>query len=191
MKLNLGCGNKKLPVEDGWINIDQSAICQPDMLMVLSVNYDWPWPDGSVEEINAAHVLEHLTYGDLLFVMCEAYRVLQPGGRFTIEVPHPRSDYFLGDPTHQTPITENTLNLFSRKLCEQWKKDNVSNTPLALYLGIDFNLVHNEVGLNPEWKDVLLEPDGVTIKNERYFRHAIATFNNVIHNLKFVLERKF
>lgn len=187
IRLNLGCGHKHLPTEDGWINIDNMAACKPDLC--IAIQFDWPWEDGAVDEIAASHVLEHLDGDGVLYVMGEAYRVLKPGGRFTIEVPHPRSDFFIGDPTHRTPITEHVMNLFSRKLCDQWASGGTSNTPLAIYLSVDFDLIHNEVILNPKWLDVLMMPDGVTVKNEAYFRHAVETFNNVVYGLKFVLER--
>lgn len=189
IRLNLGCGHKKLPASEGWINVDAEISCLPDLCLDIGWGEDWPWNDGIVDEINASHVMEHLGADDFLFAMREAYRVLKPGGWFTIEVPHPRSDFFIGDPTHKTPITEHVMNLFSRKLCDQWASDGTSNTALAIYLNVDFDLIHNEVILNPKWLDVLMMPDGVTVKNEAYFRHAVETFNNVVYGLKFVLER--
>ena len=47
-----------------------------------------PIPDNSVEAIYASHVLEHVDKGaPILHVMAEAWRVLVPGGTFTIKVP--------------------------------------------------------------------------------------------------------
>lgn len=47
-----------------------------------------PIPTGSVESIYASHVLEHIAKGGpILHVMSEAWRVLTPGGTFTIKVP--------------------------------------------------------------------------------------------------------
>lgn len=72
----------------------------------------WPASAGSCTYVRASHVLEHIPAGeDRLFVFNEAYRVLQPGGRFEIFVPvvHADSDDFngsaavwraLADPTH-------------------------------------------------------------------------------------------
>lgn len=187
IRLNLGCGSKKLPASDGWVNIDNMAACQPDLC--IAIEQDWPWEDGEVDEIAASHVLEHLDGDGLISVMREAYRVLKPGGRFTIDVPHPRSDFYIGDPTHRTPIDENVLNLFSLKLNKRGIEEGFANTPLAIYHGIDFDMLTYEMHLNPKWLDVLMMPDGVTMKKENYFRHAVETFNNVVYGLKFVLER--
>lgn len=44
--------------------------------------------DGSVEEIYASHVYEHLSYqGPLQKALTEAFRVLKPGGMFRVGVP--------------------------------------------------------------------------------------------------------
>lgn len=44
--------------------------------------------DGSVEEVYASHVLEHLGYQtELLGALKEVHRVLRPGGRFYLSVP--------------------------------------------------------------------------------------------------------
>lgn len=189
MKLNLGCGNKKLPESEGWVNVDIARASEPDFCFDIG-DTDWPWDNETVDEISASHVMEHLSGDGFLFVMREAYRVMKPGALLTIEVPHPRSDYFIGDPTHRTPIDQNVLNLFSRKLNDEGIKLGLSNTPLAIYLDVDFDMKAYEVHLNPRWQPVLMETDNVTIRNKEYFDHACATFNNVIDNLKFVLERQ-
>lgn len=189
IRLNLGCGGKKLPAGDGWINVDSEKAANPDMLLDIGA-LDWPWEAESIDEINASHVLEHLDSDCFLFAMCEAYRVLRPGGHLTIEVPHPRCDFFIGDPTHRTPIDGNVLSLFSQKLNRQGIERGLSNTPLGIYLEIDFDIIHSEIHLNPKWLPALTEADGTTIRNKPYFDHAIETFNNVIHSLKFVLERQ-
>ena len=56
MKLNLGCGNNKL---DGFVNVDNQAVCSPDMLIDLEV-FPWPFKGNSIDEIIMSHVLEHL-----------------------------------------------------------------------------------------------------------------------------------
>lgn len=183
IKINLGCGSRRLPPP--WVNCDHARYAEPDYLFDFGED-DWPFDNGSADEIDARHCLEH-TPGTL-HVMLEAYRVLIPGGKFVIEVPHPRSDYFMDDPTHVKAITGSVLNLFNRDMCLDWRANGVPNTPLALQLDVDFKTVHTEHHLNDKWHKMLANPDG-TVKNEAHFNHAIKTYNNVIDSMKFVLER--
>jgi hypothetical protein len=138
MKLNLGCGSRRW---DGYWNVDVSDACAPDEVWDLETT-PWPWPDSSAEHIVLNHVLEHLgqTPAVFLAVMAELYRVAAPGADIAINVPHPRHDDFLSDPTHVRPITPATLKLFDRTLNLAWKEGGYANTPLALYTGVDFFL---------------------------------------------------
>lgn len=134
MKLNLGCGHNKM---EGFVNVDRAH--SPDVVHDLET-FPWPWPDSSVEEIRANHVLEHLGKDAEVFigVMKEMYRVCKAGAKVEIVVPHPRHDDFLNDPTHVRPITLNVVALFSKSLNRQWVKDGSANTKLALEHDIDF-----------------------------------------------------
>lgn len=140
MKFNMGCGARKLP---GFVNVDAVAACSPDQVVDLEVT-PWPWPDGCAEEIRFIHSLEHMG-GDpkvFLAIMSEIYRIAADGCTVQINVPHPRHDNFLGDPTHVRPITPKTLTLFDRKLCDKIVAEGGANTPFAHYLGVDFEVTH-------------------------------------------------
>lgn len=136
MKLNLGCGRHRL---EGFVNVDAEAACEPDQVVDLE-RFPWPWPDNSVEEVLLRHVLEHLGADAKVFlkIMQELYRVCAPGAVVKIQVPHPRHDDYLGDPTHVRPVTPQMLSHFDRELNETWQAQGAANTPLALYTGVDF-----------------------------------------------------
>lgn len=150
LRLNLGCGAKK---RDGWVNVDRSPQCQPDMVVDLEA-IPWPWPDNSVAEVIAVHVLEHLGRepDSFIAIMGELHRVCAHGAQIHIVVPHPRHTDYLNDPTHVRPITPETLQMFSRKANDRWAEKGWSNTPLAIYTGIDFDLLDVGVGLDARWQ---------------------------------------
>ena len=54
LKLNLGCGEKRIP---DYINVDKYG--NPDIKHDLEL-FPWPWENNSVSEILLIHVLEHL-----------------------------------------------------------------------------------------------------------------------------------
>ena len=139
MKLNLGCGMNKM---SGHINVDKFPQCQPDLVMDMEVT-PWTFKDSEVEGIVLNHVLEHIGKDvDVFFgVMKEMYRVCKNGAIIEINVPHPRHDNFINDPTHVRIITPDLMTLFSKKKCQMWKETNASNSQLALYLDVDFEMV--------------------------------------------------
>lgn len=75
IKLNIGAGST---VIEGFTPIDRK---------LGSEAYPLPYPDGSIDEIRASHILEHFTFGEASDAMEEWSRVLKPGGRIRISVP--------------------------------------------------------------------------------------------------------
>lgn len=178
MKLNIGCGNNRL---EGYINIDKVVWCNPDKCFDLEKV--WPIPDGSVDEIVATHVLEHMR--DFVYVACEIYRVLKVGGKVFITVPHPRSDEFLGDPTHVRPIIPGTLEMFGKEANERYRAERLSNTPFAEYLGVDLKLIAVDYCLRPQWKDAL-DNGEISIDD---IKQALVQLNNVAGEIKMIWEK--
>src|ERR1700761_187803 len=112
----MGSGLNRKP---GYVNVDASAESEPDEVFDLEVT-PWPWPDSCAEEVRFNHSLEHMG-GDakvFLAIMKELYRICAHGAIVDIHVPHPRHDYFIGDPTHVRIITTEVLRLFSKKFNE-------------------------------------------------------------------------
>ena len=145
-KLHLGCGGKKL---DGWINVDIEASCSPDEIVDLE-KFPWPWQDDSVDHILMSHVLEHLGERRDIYlqIIQELYRVCVDGALIEIHVPHPRHDHFLWDPTHVRAITAEGLLMFDKQTNLQWIQENAANTPLGIYLGVDFRI--DKVNYQPD-----------------------------------------
>jgi hypothetical protein len=181
MKLNLGCGLNKI---EGFVNVDKFETCQPDLLMDLE---KIPWKIGTNEadEVLFNHSLEHLGQqtDTFLQIMKELYRVCKGGAIVQINVPHPRHDDFLGDPTHVRVLTPELLTLFSKKANLYWKKNASSNSPLALYLDVDFEVTRIEQVLEEKYR-TMLRTEQIT---QEKLQEMIRERNNVVSELRITL----
>jgi hypothetical protein len=183
MKLNLGCGQNKLP---GYVNVDKFDTFTPDRVFDLEV-FPWPFDDDSADEIVMRHVLEHLGAQVEVFfgIMKELYRVLTPGGLLDIKVPHPRSEGYLGDPTHVRPISPTILSLFSKRNNREWKAKGWPNTPLGMYLDVDFEMVSTNYTLTPRWA-AKYQSGQMT---EAQVGEALEMYHNVVDEIHIVLRK--
>jgi hypothetical protein len=153
LKLNMGCGHNRIP---GFVNVDASPVCNPDQVVDLEVT-PWPWADNAAELILFNHSLEHMG-GDpkvFLALMTEMYRVAAPDCELAINVPHPRHDDFINDPTHVRPITPALMALFDREQNDAWQAAGHANTPLSHYTGVDLRLTHLQMRLAPRYQAML------------------------------------
>jgi len=104
VRLNIGCGRNILPAAEGWLNLDCKAlpgvdiVCDLNGLDSLDQARRIPLPDGTVDEIVASHVIEHIP--NVLPMMQELYRVAKPEATLTVRVPYGSSDDAWEDPTH-------------------------------------------------------------------------------------------
>lgn len=180
LRLNLGCGENH---RTGYVNVDKYG--SPDIIQDLE-SFPWPWEDNSVCEILLDNVLEHLgeTVGTYLEIFKEIYRICISGASIHIRVPHPRHDTFINDPTHIRAVTPESLMLFSKEKNYEWIKKGVPNSPLALYLDVDFHLVSTTVILDPLWQS-RLESGKIT---EVELDQAIIAYNNVVQEIQMVLQ---
>lgn len=106
IKLNLGSGPYK---KDGYVNVDSAESCEPDLWLNLEKG-KLPYEDGSVEEILASHILEHIE--KFIPLMNECHRVLKPGGYMKIFVPIYPSEQAFQDPTHVRFFTSMSFAYF-------------------------------------------------------------------------------
>ena len=181
-RLNLGCGTRK---REGYLNVDKMAQCAPDLVLDIE-QVPWPWPDNSVEDVLLIHVLEHVgREADIyLGVMKELWRVCRHDALIHIIVPHPRHDHFLGDPTHVRAIIPDGLALLDQRLNRQWQEQGAANTPLGVYLGVDFELTHVEYDFDEPWH-------GQLQRKEIGHAEAIAAekrYNNVVTQINMTLR---
>jgi predicted SAM-dependent methyltransferase len=97
MKLNLGCSDD-IVLGGGWVNVGLALPADA----IVDLAGPWPWPESSVSEIKASHIIEHLP--DRVHTMNSIWRVLVPSGRVVIDVPDAtRGAGHVQDPTHCGP----------------------------------------------------------------------------------------
>jgi predicted SAM-dependent methyltransferase len=104
-RLNLGCGTD---IKPGWENLDSAAIEGVQIVHDLNV-LPLPFSNATYSEIACLNILEHVDYIPLLR---EVHRILKPGGRVHIQVPHFTSRNNFDDPTHIHQFSLTTFAFF-------------------------------------------------------------------------------
>lgn len=121
MKLDLGSGPRP---KDGFKGVD-IVPGVTDYTFNLCSGKRWPFEDNSVEELNSSHFIEHISnvyvttpdgIKDALFhFFDEAYRIIVPGGTFTVQWPALQSVRAFQDPTHRRYIPHTTIAYLSKQ----------------------------------------------------------------------------
>jgi hypothetical protein len=181
-KLNIGCGFNSIP---GFLNLDKSPACHPDLVFDAE-SQPWPWETNSILEVLFFHSLEHMGADTNVFLgmIRELYRVCAPDARVRILAPHPRHDDFINDPTHVRVITPALLTLFDRQRNLQWIEGHFANTPLAIYLDVDFVLESSEVTLVSRYHEIVASGE----LSEETIRVLLLERNNIAAEYKIVLR---
>lgn len=108
--LELGCGGTKQVT--GAIGIDQydheGVDIVGDVATVVAA-----FPDRSVDAVHSFHFFEHVE--DVKGLLKEIERILRPGGRLEVVVPHFSNPYFYSDVTHRTFFGLYTFDYFTRR----------------------------------------------------------------------------
>jgi len=138
-----------------------------------------PLPDASVEEAHSSHFVEHLTAPERVHFCNELYRVLVPGGKCTLIVPHWASCRAYGDPTHQwPPVSEFWFYYLSRA----WRQANAPHTDREHWpegFACDFDVT---------WGYTLNEALGV--RSEETRQYAISWHKEAILDIQATLTAK-
>jgi SAM-dependent methyltransferase len=144
IRIDIGCGKNKR--KDGeWIGVDVIQFDGVDVACNLSSGA-WPWETDSVDEANCSHFLEHLTNlndkWERVHFFNELYRVLKPGAKCILTLPHWCSNRYYGDPTHKEPFSEMGFYYLSR----EWRNGDAAK-------GIMANAPHADKKFNPHGYD--------------------------------------
>ena len=182
--LNLNLGSGSIKIKD-YINVDKYEIFKPDILHDLE-QFPYPFEDSSVDNIILSHILEHIGQSPDTFntIMRELYRICKNKASISITVPHPRHDDFLTDPTHVRPITNLLLKLYDKKLNQQWQKEKVANSPLALIHKVNFKVKKVRYDLEEKYYKMLKDRK----INRTELDDMINKYNNVIKQIFIQLQ---
>lgn len=115
-RLNVGCGRDVRP---GWVNLDRAPLPGVDVVHDLERGR-LPFDDQSFDEVLCRDVLEHV---DVLATMRELHRILRPGGRLHLRVPHFTSRNVWDDPTHRRGFALTTFDMFLPHHRRAWQVD--------------------------------------------------------------------
>ncbi|HVX66454.1 MAG TPA: class I SAM-dependent methyltransferase [Bryobacteraceae bacterium] len=130
--LDLGCGRGEflevmreagVAARGTELSPEMAAICRAKGLEVETADllaYLPTLPEGSLDGIFCAHVVEHLPPERLPEAIRAAARALAPGGILAIETPNPESlaifaTHFYLDPTHARPVPPALLNFYAEE----------------------------------------------------------------------------
>lgn len=175
MKIDIGCGKTK---KDGFIGLDQYPFDGVDHVVALGRD-PLPFGDGTVEEAHASHFIEHLTQTERCQLMNELYRVMKPGAKMAMIVPHWGSTRAYGDPTHQwPPISE----MWFYYLSKAWRDQNAPHTDKANWpQGYDCNF-------EATWGYSLHQ--SLLVRNQEYQQFALNHYREAAQDIHATLTRR-
>jgi len=126
-RLNLGCGQMKLP---DCLNVDFNPAVEPDVVWDLD-RRPYPFPKGHFERVFVKDVIEHLE--DVPGFMTEIHSLLAPGSVVEITTPHFSSANAFTDPTHRRQLGWSSFDYFTES--SQW----------SFYTGVRFEILHRTI----------------------------------------------
>lgn len=108
-KLNVGCGRD---YKEGWENWDKSHAVKTERCFDIR-RQPWPCTDGDAQQIYISGVLEQIgSNEELVHVMNQAHRCLQPNGKMTVVVPNAKYAIAHRDPMDVRKFTPATFSYF-------------------------------------------------------------------------------
>lgn len=138
VKLNLGCGKKKI---DGWINCDLSPEIMPDR--VVDLEKKLPFEDNYADKVLLDNVFEHIT--NQVKLINEIWRVCKHGAIVEIIAPHCTSVGAWEDLTHKHPLT---LRSFDYVSVGKVDKNSFYQNLSYEYGTAKFKILHREFTIN-------------------------------------------
>lgn len=131
--IELGCGPYKK--NKSSISIDIYKDDNIDIVHDLNNGLDFI-PDNSVDYISSRHLLEHIEQID--FLIKEIYRILKPGGKHIVIVPHFSNPFYYSDITHKNFFGLYTFDYYTNKT-------NLKRKVPMFYNDLNFNIQNRKL----------------------------------------------
>ena len=115
LELLCSCGYKAKGIDINRIMLEQCRARGFEVTESDVVQYLRSLPDNSLGAVTGFHIIEHLSFDDLMKLFREASRVLKQGGIAIFETPNPHNLLsgginFYVDPTHRNPLPSELTN---------------------------------------------------------------------------------
>lgn len=174
-KIDIGCGPNK---QVGFFGIDKLFFPAVDLVLDVASS-PLPFADGQIEEVHTSHFMEHLNAVERCYLLNELYRVMKPGAKMAMIVPHWGSSRAYGDPTHQwPPIGE----MWFHYLSKEWRANNAPHTSRENWApgyACDFDTTWG-YAMHPS----------LAVRNAEYQQHALNFFREGAQDIHATLIRK-
>ncbi len=175
IKLDIGCGPRKRSPEH--IGIDRFSCPQVDIKLDFE-SEKLPFPNNSVDEILASHILEHIK--NYLPLVREMWRVLKQDGRLEVAVPHYLHESATTDPTHVRKFTRRSFHFFDERKVEfretGWYLD-IARFKIEEIKETEKEIVYN---LKAKKRNILFVGPSSSVHTKRWKEYIAATSNRVI-----------
>lgn len=148
-QVELGPGRGQKYPEILYIGYTREA--DPDCDIYHDLNTGIPLPDETVAYIYSNQVLEHIS--QIIHLFNEMYRVLLPDGTMKHCVPHYRSPWAWGDPTHVRAFSERSFEYFSTFDGKPWT-EQFSNYGITCTFEIINQVVRPELDITVEMRKI-------------------------------------
>lgn len=131
MKINLGCGDKRVA---GFLGVDRYRSAAAELL--CDIERSLPLRDCSVDELHLDNLIEHVL--DVSAFVRELVRVAKDGARITIITPHFSSLASWMDPTHLHHLSYDSMHHFEHEYLRESLPGRIAVTGRRLSFGGGF-----------------------------------------------------
>jgi O-antigen chain-terminating methyltransferase len=105
-------------IDNNRIAVSNCKECGLDATEADAVKFLKAIPESAFHAVTGFHIIEHLTFEQVISLMDEVHRVLKPGGVVVFETPNPAnilvSAYdFYRDPSHKNPVHPDTIRFIA------------------------------------------------------------------------------